>query len=45
MKAAAAVASVLKAEGTEYLFCFPVNALIDEASRQVAEEPPRRATS
>src|SRR5256885_4932373 len=33
MKAAAAVASVLKAEGTEYLFCFPVNALIDEAAR------------
>src|SRR4051794_2579425 len=33
MKAAAAVASVLKAEGTEFLFCFPVNALIDEAAR------------
>src|SRR6267142_6511797 len=33
MKAAAAIASVLKAEGTEYLFCFPVNALIDEAAR------------
>src|SRR5213078_254239 len=33
MKAAAAVASILKAEGTEYLFCFPVNALIDEAAR------------
>src|SRR5437764_8696099 len=33
MKAAAAVASILKAEGTELLFCFPVNALIDEAAR------------
>src|SRR5213078_52685 len=33
MKAAAAVASILRAEGTEYLFCFPVNALIDEAAR------------
>src|SRR6476620_2376254 len=33
MKAAAAVANVLKTEGTEYLFCFPVNALIDEAAR------------
>src|SRR5437763_8260574 len=33
MKAAAAVASVLKAEGTEFLFCFPVNALIDECAR------------
>src|SRR6476660_5655316 len=33
MKAAAAVASVLKAEGTELLFCFPVNDLIDEAAR------------
>jgi len=33
MKAAAAVASILKAEGTEFLFCFPVNALIDEAAR------------
>src|SRR5438105_11093363 len=33
MKASAAVASVLKAEGTEFLFCFPVNALIDEAAR------------
>src|SRR5688572_5186230 len=33
MKAAAAIASILKREGTEYLFCFPVNALIDEAAR------------
>src|SRR3989440_9337403 len=33
MKASAAVASILKAEGTEFLFCFPVNALIDEAAR------------
>src|SRR5688572_31644990 len=33
MKTAAAVASVLKAEGAEYLFCFPVNTLIDECAR------------
>src|SRR5437660_6896098 len=33
MKASAAVASILNAEGTEFLFCFPVNALIDEAAR------------
>src|SRR6476619_1269001 len=33
MKASAAVASILKTEGTEFLFCFPVNALIDEAAR------------
>src|SRR5438067_8584558 len=33
MKAAAAVAKILKAEGTEYLFCFPINALIDECAR------------
>src|SRR6184192_1614625 len=33
MRAAAAIANILKAEGTEYLFCFPVNALIDEAAR------------
>jgi acetolactate synthase-1/2/3 large subunit len=33
MKASAAVASILKAEGTQYLFCFPVNSLIDEAAR------------
>src|SRR5437868_7877436 len=33
MNAAAAVAHILKAEGTEYLFCFPVNALIDECAR------------
>src|SRR5918992_5439056 len=33
MNAAAAVAHILKAEGTEYLFCFPINALIDECAR------------
>src|SRR3954447_23356290 len=33
MKASAAIAGILKAEGTEYLFCFPVNALIDECAR------------
>jgi len=33
MNVAAAIASILKAEGTEYLFCFPVNALIDECAR------------
>ena len=33
MKAAAALASILKTEGTEYLFCFPVNPLIDECAR------------
>src|SRR5919204_2692550 len=33
MNAAAAVASILKAEEVEYLFCFPVNALIDECAR------------
>src|SRR5436190_6053230 len=33
MNAAAAIASILKAEGTEYLFCFPVNPLIDECAR------------
>src|SRR5215208_8235050 len=33
MKTAAAVADILKREGTEYLFCFPVNALIDECAR------------
>src|SRR5262245_51821256 len=29
MNGAGAIADILKAEGTEYLFCFPVNALID----------------
>ncbi|MHB1004710.1 MAG: thiamine pyrophosphate-requiring protein [Chloroflexota bacterium] len=29
MKGANAIASILKAEGTEYLFCFPVNPIID----------------
>ena len=33
MKTAAAVADILKREGTEYFFCFPVNALIDECAR------------
>src|ERR1043165_9363805 len=33
MNAAAAIANLLKAEGTEYLFCFPINALIDECAR------------
>src|SRR2546430_1747198 len=33
MKASSAIAHILKAEGTEYLFCFPVNALIDECAR------------
>jgi acetolactate synthase-1/2/3 large subunit len=33
MNAAAAIASVMKAEGTEYLFCFPSNPLIDECAR------------
>ena len=33
MNVAAAIAQMLKAEGTEYLFCFPVNALIDECAR------------
>src|SRR5436190_6884121 len=33
MNAAAAVADILKREGIEYLFCFPVNALIDECAR------------
>ena len=32
MKTAAAVADILKREGTEYFFCFPVNALIDECA-------------
>src|SRR5438874_6617065 len=33
MNAAAAMAHILKAEGVEYLFCFPINALIDECAR------------
>ncbi len=33
MTSAEAIARVLKAEGTDYLFCFPVNALIDECAR------------
>jgi len=33
MNAAAAVADILKREGVEYLFCFPVNPLIDECAR------------
>lgn len=33
MNGAAATATILKAEGTEYLFCFPVHPLIDECAR------------
>jgi acetolactate synthase-1/2/3 large subunit len=33
MTGAAAIARILKAEGTEYLFCFPVSPLIDECAR------------
>lgn len=33
MKGSTAIASILKAEGAEYLFCFPVNPLIDECAR------------
>src|SRR5262245_51841922 len=33
MKTAAAIANILKAEGTEYLFCFPINALSHECAR------------
>lgn len=33
MKTAAAIGKILKTEGTEYLFCFPLNALIDECAR------------
>jgi len=32
MKGAAAVASILKREGVEYLFCFPINQVIDAAA-------------
>lgn len=34
MKVSTAIAGILKAEETEYLFCFPVNPLIDECARQ-----------
>jgi acetolactate synthase-1/2/3 large subunit len=33
MKGSTAIANILKAEGIEYLFCFPVNPLIDECAR------------
>jgi len=33
MTAAETIAAILKHEGTEYLFCFPINALIDECAR------------
>src|SRR3954468_24139089 len=33
MNAAAAIAHILQAEGVEYLFCFPINALIDECAK------------
>ncbi|MBI4312797.1 MAG: thiamine pyrophosphate-binding protein, partial [Chloroflexi bacterium] len=32
MKGVTAIANVLKMEGTEYLFCFPANPLINEAA-------------
>src|SRR3712207_4172711 len=34
MKVSTAIARILKAEGTDYLFCFPVNALIEEAAKE-----------
>jgi acetolactate synthase-1/2/3 large subunit len=33
MQVSTAIAQILKAEGTEYLFCFPVSALIDECAK------------
>jgi acetolactate synthase-1/2/3 large subunit len=33
MRVTAAIAHILKAEGTEYLYCFPSNPLIDECAR------------
>src|SRR5438067_10674209 len=33
MKGSTAIANILKAEGTEYLFCFPTNPLIDECAK------------
>jgi acetolactate synthase-1/2/3 large subunit len=33
MKAATAVASILKAEGTEYLFCFPNSPILEDCAR------------
>ncbi len=33
MQVSSAIAQVLKAEGTEYLFCFPVNSLIEECAK------------
>src|SRR2546425_13063419 len=33
MKASTAIAKILQAEGCPYLFCFPVNPLIDECAR------------
>jgi acetolactate synthase-1/2/3 large subunit len=38
MKGAAAVASILKREGVEYLFCFPINQVID-AGAEVGIRP------
>ena len=32
MKGNTAIANILKMEGTEYLFCFPANLLIEEAA-------------
>jgi acetolactate synthase-1/2/3 large subunit len=34
MNVSAAIAAILKAEGTDYLFCFPVNPLIDACARE-----------
>jgi acetolactate synthase-1/2/3 large subunit len=33
MQVSTAIAQILKAEGTEYLFCFPVSALIEECAK------------
>ncbi len=33
MQVCTAIAQILKAEGTEYLFCFPVNPLIEECAK------------
>jgi acetolactate synthase-1/2/3 large subunit len=34
LKGAAAIAEILKAEGTEYLFCYPLNHIIDAVAHQ-----------
>ena len=33
MQVATAIAHILKSEGTEFLFCFPVNPLIEECAK------------